>query len=93
MGKPHNKSPLDKYKEKQFQEIMKRQMEKEKGKVGPDRKKKFDDVYASTINTGTMNQKYPSYFDEKKAAKPYLERSFNPGKDPNLNIIDLDNIA
>ncbi len=60
------------------------------GRVGSDRQKKFDDIFASQVNTGTVNQKFPSTF-EKPPPKVDRADAFKP--DPNLNVIDLDHLA
>ena len=59
-------------------------------KVGSDRKKFIDDVFASQINIGTSNQKLPSYMETSEIPTiPIKSMTMRGG---HINVIDLDNL-
>jgi hypothetical protein len=70
----------------------KEEKEQRKLKVGDDRKKYIDDVYASQINIGTSNSKLPSYLDGNSEIPTLPMNKFRVMRNSMENVIDLDNL-
>ncbi len=69
----------------------KEEKDRRKLKVGDDRKKFIDDVFASQINIGTSNQKYPSYIENSEIPTIPINKSMTM-RGSHVNLIDLDHL-
>ena len=82
-----SRGPTDKETLKHKHDIIMFQLQEEerKRRVGPDRRRNFDDVYSSQINIGTENQILPSHHTREPPNTEFMDKI----KNSTVKVIDL----